>query len=39
MLFTFLIKYTVELGMPGLKLYAGVSSFETISPTFKSGQS
>jgi hypothetical protein len=25
--------------MPSLQLYAGVSSFETISPAFKSGQS
>jgi hypothetical protein len=25
--------------MPSLQLYAGLSSFETISPAFKSGQS
>jgi hypothetical protein len=24
--------------MPSLQLYAGISSFETISPAFKSGQ-
>jgi len=28
-----------KLGMPSLQLYAGLSSFETISPAFKSSQS
>ncbi len=28
-----------QVGMPSLQIYAGVSSFETISPAFKSGQS
>jgi hypothetical protein len=27
------------IGMPSLQLYAGLSSFETISPAFKLGRS
>jgi hypothetical protein len=33
------LKFLKKLGMPSLQLYSGVSSFETISPAFKSGQS